>query len=56
MEQQQEHKARYSVGEKLYVIIRKLFSCKCCECKEVKVWFWKRRCSFCDEGEGLMKN
>lgn len=32
--------------------IRKMFSTKCCECGEVHVWFWKRRCSFCDSGEG----
>jgi len=32
--------------------IRKLFSVRCCECSEVHVWFWQRRCSFCDAGEG----
>jgi hypothetical protein len=33
-------------------LLRKLFTQPCCECKEVRVWFWLRRCSFCDKGEG----
>jgi hypothetical protein len=36
-------------------LLRKLFSARCCECKEVRVWFWQRRCSFCATGEGEMK-
>ena len=31
-----------------------IFCLPCCECKEVKVFFWLRRCSFCDEGEGVI--
>ncbi len=27
----------------------------CCECGEVSVLFWKRRCSFCDIGEGRVR-
>jgi hypothetical protein len=36
-------------------ILRKLFCVSCCECGELKVWFWKRRCAFCDVDEGEMK-
>ena len=35
--------------------LRKLFTAKCCECGEVSVWWWQRRCDFCDVGEGAMK-
>ncbi len=31
-----------------------LFSVPCCECREVEVLFWQRRCSFCEPGSGLM--
>lgn len=33
----------------------KLFTVNCVECKEVRVWFWQRRCSFCDIDEGAVK-
>jgi len=33
-------------------LIHKLFDRPCCECGEVEVLFYKRRCSFCDVGEG----
>jgi hypothetical protein len=33
-------------------LFRKLFTIDCCECKEIKVWFWNCRCDFCDIGEG----
>lgn len=36
-------------------IMRKLLGTKCCECGEVHIWFWQRRCSFCDPGEGKLK-
>jgi hypothetical protein len=36
-------------------LLRKWFSVQCHECGEVRVWFWKRRCSFCDAGEGESK-
>jgi len=36
-------------------VIRRLFSVPCCECKEVNVLIWKRRCAFCDIGEGMVK-
>jgi len=35
--------------------IRKLFCVSCYECKDVRVWFWKQRCDFCDVGEGLVQ-
>ena len=35
--------------------LRKLFSIPCRECGEVRVWFWQRRCSFCDPNEGEVK-
>lgn len=35
--------------------IRALLTTKCCECGEVRVWFWRRRCEFCDVGEGKIK-
>jgi hypothetical protein len=35
--------------------LRKLFTVKCCECGEIRVWWWQRRCDFCDVGEGEMK-
>jgi hypothetical protein len=35
--------------------IRKLFTVKCCECGEVRVWWWQHRCDFCDMGEGEVK-
>jgi len=34
------------------MLFRRLFTTKCCECGEVKVWFWQRRCDFCDVNEG----
>lgn len=36
-------------------ILRRLFTVRCCECGEVKVWLWNRRCEFCDAGEGEVK-
>ena len=36
-------------------LLRALLSVKCCECGEVRVWFWRRRCSFCDVNEGGVK-
>jgi len=36
-------------------LLRKFLNVVCCDCGEVKVWFWKRRCSFCDKGEGGVK-
>ena len=36
-------------------VFRKMFSVKCCECGEVRVWFWLRRCGFCDVNEGGVK-
>jgi hypothetical protein len=36
-------------------LLRKMFCIDCCECGEVKVWVWLRRCSFCDKGEGEVK-
>ena len=33
-------------------IYYRLLSVPCCECREVPVLFWKRRCDFCDVGEG----
>jgi hypothetical protein len=35
-------------------LMHKLFNRPCCECGEVEVLFWERRCSFCDVGEGKM--
>jgi hypothetical protein len=35
-------------------LMHKLFDRPCCECGEVEVLFWERRCSFCDVGEGKM--
>lgn len=32
----------------------KLFDRPCCECGEVEVLFWERRCISCDVGEGKM--
>lgn len=36
-------------------LMHKVFDVDCCECGEVKVPFWERRCIFCDVGEGRMK-
>lgn len=36
-------------------LLRKLLATNCCECGEIKVWFWNLRCEFCDVGEGKMK-
>jgi len=36
-------------------LIYRALSCRCVECKEVRVFFWIRRCDFCDVGEGLVK-
>lgn len=33
-------------------IMHKLFDIPCRECREVRVLFWRARCSFCDAGEG----
>lgn len=38
----------------LMLTIRELFCTTCRECGEVRVWFWQRRCSFCDSGEGKL--
>ena len=35
--------------------LRNIFSSPRCECGEVKVLVWQRRCSFCGKGEGEMK-
>ena len=35
--------------------LRQMFTVRCCECGEVKVLVWQRRCSFCSKGEGKMK-
>lgn len=35
-------------------LLLKLLTVPCSECEEVRVWFWKRRCEFCDEGEGRL--
>ncbi len=34
---------------------KKLLKINCVECKEIKIYFWIRRCKFCDVGEGLIK-
>ena len=36
-------------------LFRKLFTVPCCECGEVGVWVWHKRCDFCDVAEGRMK-
>lgn len=36
-------------------LIYRALSCSCRECKEVRVLFWRRRCDFCDAGEGAVK-
>lgn len=36
-------------------LFRRLFAVNCRECGEVKVLFWRRRCDFCDVGEGKVK-
>jgi hypothetical protein len=33
-------------------IFHRLFDMPCRECREVKVLFWRARCSFCDVAEG----
>lgn len=40
---------------KVLKVARRLFTVECRECGEVKVWAWKRRCDFCDEGEGKVR-
>lgn len=35
---------------------RRLLSINCRECGEVRVLFWRVRCSFCDKGEGRVKS
>ena len=37
-------------------LFRKLLCVRCCECQEVRVWFWLRRCDFCDKGEGPVRS
>lgn len=33
----------------------KLFKHLCVECREIMLPVWKRRCAFCDRGEGKVK-
>jgi len=33
----------------------RLFRLPCCECREVQVLFWQRRCDFCGKNEGVIK-
>ena len=35
-------------------LMHRLFDRPCCECGEVEVPFYKRRCDFCSPGEGKM--
>lgn len=35
-------------------LFRRLFSRPCEECGDVRVLAWRRRCAFCDHGEGLV--
>jgi hypothetical protein len=32
-----------------------LFDVNCHECGEVRVFFWRTHCAFCDKGEGAIK-
>jgi hypothetical protein len=36
-------------------ILRALFDTQCRECQEVRIPFWRIRCSFCDVGDGQIK-
>lgn len=36
-------------------LLRRIFTTECHECGEVRVWFWQRRCDFCDKDEGRVK-
>jgi hypothetical protein len=35
--------------------LKSLFKTDCAECRQVRVYFWQRRCSFCDHNEGEVK-
>jgi len=41
--------------DKVLKVVRRLFTVECRECGEAKVWAWKRRCSFCGKGEGVVR-
>jgi len=35
--------------------LKDLFKMKCAECRQVRVYFWQQRCSFCSPNEGEVK-
>lgn len=37
-------------------MFRSFLTAPCHECGEVRVWFWHKRCDFCDCGEGQISS